>query len=149
MTQASHDEPTATSTEELREQVEQTRAELGDTVEALAAKTHLKDQAAARADELKGQAVRRSMQLKKKVVDLVRRTRDRLPVPVKDRGALAAERARVKAFQAGQLWDEKVPESVRQKTAQGVQAARDNHRILLAASGGAVVVWFARRRLKG
>lgn len=38
MTQPPNDEPTASSPEELREQVEQTRSELGETVEALAAK---------------------------------------------------------------------------------------------------------------
>ncbi|MFE4582752.1 DUF3618 domain-containing protein, partial [Streptomyces chartreusis] len=40
-----HDDPTAASPEELREQVEQTRAELGETVQALTAKTDLKTRA--------------------------------------------------------------------------------------------------------
>ncbi|WP_436847998.1 DUF3618 domain-containing protein [Streptomyces coeruleorubidus] len=45
MTQPPHDESTASSSEELREQVEQTRHELGETVEDLAAKTDVKSRA--------------------------------------------------------------------------------------------------------
>ncbi|MEV6483676.1 DUF3618 domain-containing protein [Streptomyces sp. NPDC051576] len=58
MTQPPDDEPTATSTEELREQVEQTRHELGDTVQALADKADVKARAqtTTRAAELTGQA---------------------------------------------------------------------------------------------
>ncbi|MBB1244501.1 DUF3618 domain-containing protein [Streptomyces durbertensis] len=42
MTQPPHDEPTADSVAELREQVEQTRRELGETVGSLAAKADVK-----------------------------------------------------------------------------------------------------------
>jgi len=42
--------------EEIREDIEQTREELGDTVAAMAEKTDVKRQAKAKAEELKGQA---------------------------------------------------------------------------------------------
>jgi hypothetical protein len=47
------------------------------------------------------------------------------------------------------VWQEKAPEPVRQRTAQGAQLARDNRKVLLAAAGVAVVVWLACRRRKG
>jgi hypothetical protein len=64
MTQPPHDEQTTSSPEELREQVERTRAELGDTVEALAAKTDVKTRAHDKAAELKGQAAAKAGKLK-------------------------------------------------------------------------------------
>jgi chromosome segregation ATPase len=42
--------------EEIREEIEQTREELGETVEALAAKTDVKAQARSRIEELKRRA---------------------------------------------------------------------------------------------
>jgi ElaB/YqjD/DUF883 family membrane-anchored ribosome-binding protein len=44
--------------EEIREDIDQTREELGDTVAAMAEKTDVKKQAQAKAEELKGQAQR-------------------------------------------------------------------------------------------
>jgi uncharacterized protein DUF3618 len=44
------------SPEEIRRDIEETRAELGDTVEALAAKTDVKGQAKAKAEEVKRSA---------------------------------------------------------------------------------------------
>ncbi|MEU6889786.1 DUF3618 domain-containing protein [Streptomyces viridosporus] len=153
MTQPPHDEPTASSPDELREQVEQTREEHGQTVEALAAKTDVKsraqDKAAAKAGELKEQTAVKAEELKTKAAGLAHQAQDRLPDPVKDKAAQAAGQARAKAAQAGQTWQEKAPEPVRVKTAQGAQLARDNRNLLLAAAGVAVVVWLACRRRKG
>jgi hypothetical protein len=53
MTEPPHDEPTASSPEELREQVEHTREELGQTVETPAAKTDVKARAQEKAAEVK------------------------------------------------------------------------------------------------
>jgi ElaB/YqjD/DUF883 family membrane-anchored ribosome-binding protein len=44
--------------EEIRDNIEQTREELGDTVAAMAEKTDVKKQAQAKAEELRGQAER-------------------------------------------------------------------------------------------
>jgi ElaB/YqjD/DUF883 family membrane-anchored ribosome-binding protein len=50
-------ETTQKTPEELREEIEQTRQELGDTVEALAEKTDVKTQAKVRIDSLKDSAL--------------------------------------------------------------------------------------------
>lgn len=47
--------------DQIREEIEQTRAELGDTVEALGAKTDVKGRADAKVEEIKGN-VRESVQ---------------------------------------------------------------------------------------
>ncbi|USQ85199.1 DUF3618 domain-containing protein [Streptomyces phaeoluteigriseus] len=72
MTQPPHDEPTASSPEELCEQIEGTRRELGATVQVLADRTDV----GSRAREKAAEAVRR------------------LPQPVRDnRGAVIAAAA--------------------------------------------------------
>jgi uncharacterized protein DUF3618 len=52
--------------DEIREDIEQTREELGDTVAAVAEKTDVKQQARAKADELKGQANAKAKELSAK-----------------------------------------------------------------------------------
>ena len=61
---AADQEQESRSPEEIRADIEQTRAEVGDTVEALAAKTDVKSQAKQRIEELKGTARQRADQLK-------------------------------------------------------------------------------------
>jgi hypothetical protein len=51
---------------EIREDIEQTREELGDTVAAMAEKTDVKQQARAKAGELKGQAGAKAKELSAK-----------------------------------------------------------------------------------
>jgi hypothetical protein len=55
------------SAEQLRAEIEETRADLGDTVEALAAKTDVKTRAREKADELKRSATEKKEQLVAKV----------------------------------------------------------------------------------
>jgi F0F1-type ATP synthase assembly protein I len=52
--------------EEIREDIEQTREELGETVAAMAEKTDVKQQAKAKAEELKGQAGAKAKELSDK-----------------------------------------------------------------------------------
>ncbi|MGW1068306.1 DUF3618 domain-containing protein [Streptomyces aureus] len=120
MTQPPHDEATASSPEELREQVEKTRQELGQTVQALAAKTDLQARAQEKAAEVKQQAAAKAGELK------------------------------AKAAQAASQVQDKIPDPVKGKAARGAQAARDNRTLLVAAAAGTVlVVWLAWRRRKG
>jgi F0F1-type ATP synthase assembly protein I len=49
--------------EEIREDIERTREELGDTVAAVAGRTDVKQQAKAKAEELKGQAGAKTKEL--------------------------------------------------------------------------------------
>jgi chromatin segregation and condensation protein Rec8/ScpA/Scc1 (kleisin family) len=56
--------------EEIREDIEQTREELGDTVAAMAEKTDVKKQAQAKAEELKGQATAKARELGDKAKEI-------------------------------------------------------------------------------
>ena len=53
-----------TEAQELREEIEETRGELGDTVEQLSAKADVKAQAQAKVDETKHQAQAKAAQVK-------------------------------------------------------------------------------------
>ncbi len=96
---------------------------------------------------LKGQAALQTGHLKEKAAEAAALVQYKLPEPVKDTTAQAAGQVRAKAGEAGQLWKETVPEPVRDKTAQGARLARENPKVLPAASGAqAVMVWLGRRR---
>ncbi|MEU5315052.1 DUF3618 domain-containing protein [Streptomyces sp. NPDC021562] len=130
MTQPPHDEPTAADPQELREQVEQTRAELGETVQALAAKTDVKARARQKGAEVKEQAAVKGGQLK-------------------EQAAAKAGELRAKAVDVAHQTQERLPEPVRDRTVQGARLAQDNRKVLLTVAGAAVVVWMACRRMKG
>jgi hypothetical protein len=65
--------------EEIREDIERTRGDLGDTVEALAAKTDVKGQAKQRVDEIKG-----NLQTKRE--ELTGKARQAAPESARDGG---------------------------------------------------------------
>jgi hypothetical protein len=56
--------------EEIRDDIEQTRDELGETVAALAEKTDVKQQTRAKAEELKGQATAKARELGDKAKEM-------------------------------------------------------------------------------
>ncbi|HEY6550529.1 MAG TPA: DUF3618 domain-containing protein, partial [Solirubrobacterales bacterium] len=56
--------------EEIREDIEQTREELGGTVAAMAEKTDVKQQAQAKTEELKGQASAKAKELSEKAKEV-------------------------------------------------------------------------------
>ncbi|MER7760949.1 DUF3618 domain-containing protein [Streptomyces sp. NPDC097619] len=127
MSEPDHEDTDAPTPEELREQVERTRADLGRTVEALAAKAdvkarardkavEVKEQAAAAAGEWMEQAGAKAAVLNHKAVGPAHRGRDRAPEPVRGR------------------------------TAGGVRTARENSLLLVAAGALAVAIWLVRRR---
>ncbi|MET7608382.1 DUF3618 domain-containing protein [Streptomyces avermitilis] len=150
MTQPPHDEPTASSPEQLRKQIEQTRHELGETVEDLAAKTDVKARAQEKATALKEQAGAKAAELtgqvKAKAAETAHLVQDKLPDPVKDKATAAAEQVKAKAGQAGQVWQDKAPEPVRAKAHQGVEAARANRTALIVVGSVAVAAWLLLRR---
>ncbi|MFD8572620.1 DUF3618 domain-containing protein [Streptomyces sp. NPDC059639] len=127
--QSPRGKPAASESEELRERVERTRAELGDTVEALAAKAdvkgrakdraaQVKDQATAKADALRAQTTDTVDAVRTKVSDIAHQAQDKLTGP---------------------------------PGAQGSRSVRDHRAALLVAvaSTGALVLWLTRRRRKG
>ncbi|MEU0175090.1 DUF3618 domain-containing protein [Streptomyces massasporeus] len=132
MTQPPHDEPTARSQQELREQVEHTRHELGDTVQALAdradVKTRAREKAVAVREQAGAKAQEWSGQARAKAAQVAHTVEEKLPEPVKQKGAVAAQGAKEKAAQAEQVWQDKAPQQVR------------DHRAALLAGAGAVLV---------
>ncbi|MEE4546241.1 DUF3618 domain-containing protein [Streptomyces sp. V4-01] len=122
MSEPSKDPQTTPTPEDLREHVEQTRAELGETVAALSAKTDVTAQAKEKTAQVKEQVAVKASELKAK--------------------------AKTTAAHAGEVWEEKAPEHVRQKAAEGTQVARDHRTALLAALGAitvALLVWRSRK----
>lgn len=63
----SDQEQTTKTPDEIREEIEQTREQLGDTVEALGAKTDVKGRAQEKVEEVKGTARAKVEEVKEKV----------------------------------------------------------------------------------
>ncbi|MFF1520206.1 DUF3618 domain-containing protein [Streptomyces sp. NPDC058305] len=146
MTHSSTDQHSTPTPAELREQIEHTRHELGDTVQALADRTDVKARAQQKAGELKEQAVAKAGELKLQATKATSQVQDKLPDPVKEKAARAAGQARATAAEAGRVWEEKAPAPLRQKTAQTAQLAREHRTLLLVAAAGITVLWLARRK---
>ncbi|MFD8735971.1 DUF3618 domain-containing protein [Streptomyces sp. NPDC059618] len=142
------DRPSAPGPDHLREQIEQTRHDLGQTVQALADKTDVKARAQHRAGELKEQAVDKADEVKAQAAEAATQVQDRLPDSVKDTAAQAAEQVRSATARAGRMWAEKAPEPLRQQTARSAQLARDHRTVLLAVAAGMTVLWLVGRRRK-
>ena len=64
---------------QIREEIEETRHELGDTVEALAEKTDVKAQAKAKVDDVKAQAQAKAEEAKAKAKELGDKAKEAAP----------------------------------------------------------------------
>ncbi|MFD0395076.1 DUF3618 domain-containing protein [Streptomyces nogalater] len=127
MTQPPHDEPTASSPEELRDQVEQTRHELGETVEALAAKTDVKARAQEKAAEVKEQAATKAAEVKVQAAVKAAEVKEQAAVKaaeVKEQAAAKAVRLKDKAGGLAHQAQDRLPDPVLETTAQGARWAR-------------------------
>jgi len=67
------------SPEEIRQEIDQTREELGDTVEALAAKTDVKAQVSGRVEAIKQDAASRVETLKQDAAERVDKAKEAVP----------------------------------------------------------------------
>ncbi|WP_405785818.1 DUF3618 domain-containing protein [Streptomyces sp. NBC_01367] len=114
--------PASPGSAELRDQVERTRDELGQTVEALAAKADIKAQAKEKTAAVKGQAA--------------------------EKAALVSDQIREKTGHAARLVKDMTPDPLLEKAGQAATAARANRTPLLAV-GAAVVVFLLVRRSRG
>ncbi|MER5312603.1 DUF3618 domain-containing protein [Streptomyces sp. NPDC002773] len=128
----------APTPEELREQVEHARDELGQTVEALAAKADVKAQA-------KEKATLVGDQLREKAAHAAQLVKNKTPDPVLDKAAHAAAQVRETATRAGQLAAEKTPDPVREKAESAATMAKANRTPLVAAAVAFVVFLLLRR----
>jgi Protein of unknown function (DUF3618) len=116
---------------ELRQEIERTREQLGETVEQLAAKTDVKRRARAKATELAGRARRTAAQARTQAATQVSNVR----------GQLQAKAAPVR---------EATPEPVRRAVAQGASAAQERRVPLAVAAvtliaGYLVFRWWRKR----
>ncbi|MFF8537526.1 DUF3618 domain-containing protein [Streptomyces sp. SAS_267] len=146
MTHTPADQQSTPTPDQLREQVEQTRHALGQTVQALADKTDVKVRAQRKAGHLKERAVVIADEVKARAATVTSRAGDKLPGSVKDKAAQASGRVRVTAGQAGRMWEERAPVPLRQTAARSARLARDNRTVLLVAAAGVTVLWLAGRR---
>jgi uncharacterized protein DUF3618 len=163
----------ADNVRELRQEIEQTRGQLGETVERLVAKTDVKararDQSAALAGQLKGQAG----QARTQAVERARKMRDQLaghaggtrePTVLLDSTArrqpsarIAAAGAMVRQTVPASIWQavpasvrQAVPEPVRRAAAKAADGTRERRVELMTAAGVlvacGVAIWWRRRR---
>ncbi|WKD36678.1 DUF3618 domain-containing protein [Streptomyces xanthophaeus] len=109
--------------DELREQVERTRDELGQTIEALAYKADIKAQAKEKTAAVKEQAAEKT--------------------------AVVADRIRVRTRHTAQLVRDTTPDPVLDKAARAARTARAHRKPLLVAGASLVVLLLLVRRSRG
>ncbi|MEV7129540.1 DUF3618 domain-containing protein [Streptomyces sp. NPDC093260] len=138
--------------DELRQQIERTRSQLGDTVEELAAKADVKGRARARAADLKDKAGALTVQLRSTAAQAGHRVQERTALAghrVQEKTAEAGHRAQLTAQRAGHT----TGDSVRRPVSGAVEACRRHPRqlVIVGAVGAAVLVvgLLARRRGSG
>jgi len=134
--------------QQLEQEIEQTREQLGETVEQLAAKADVKGRARAKAAEVSERVKNKTSQAQNEVAAGAESARSQLAA--KD---AAARQKALSASGAGKgqlhrrvaavgtpLW-EATPEPLRRPVARGATTARQ-HRVPLAAAAGAVIAGY-------
>ncbi|MFF4426505.1 DUF3618 domain-containing protein [Streptomyces sp. NPDC001549] len=109
--------------DELREQVEHTRDELGQTIEALAYKADIKAQAKEKTAAVREQAAEKT--------------------------AVVADQIRVRARHAVQLVKDTTPDPVLDKACRAARVARANRKPLLVAGASLALLLLLVRRSRG
>ncbi|MFE0806665.1 DUF3618 domain-containing protein [Streptomyces sp. NPDC058794] len=137
--------------DELRQQIEQTRSQLGDTVEELAGKADVKGRAKARAADLRDKAGAMTVQLRSSAAHAghaVQGRASRAGHAVQDKAGQAGHTVQDKAGRAGHTAERRVPQRAR----GAVRAGLGHPRAVLvagAAAGAVVVAGVLRRRHRG
>lgn len=147
------------ATQQLRDEIERTREDLGATVQELAAKVDVKSRAQAKAAELGGQVTWQAKSVMAQARKLATRTGQQAAQAGKQAGSRAGSAsgaiaattagARQKALAAGKA----VPAPVRQSAAKGTVTARKYRGPLSAGAGAtgllvaiAIIIWLRRKR---
>jgi hypothetical protein len=134
--------------QELREDIEQTRQRLGETVERLAAKADVKSQARAKAAELAGRVKTVAAASRTKAADRAGSVRGQLTgriAVVRQQAAAGSKgRGQMKA-RVAPAW-EAAPEPVRRAVAKGASTAKQRRAPLGAALVTLIVCYVAVRR---
>ncbi|MFF9409660.1 DUF3618 domain-containing protein [Streptomyces anandii] len=137
--------------DELRQQIEQTRSRLGDTVEELAAKADVKGRAKARAADLRDKAGAMTVQLRSTAAQAGHRAQEKATRAghlAQERVTHAGHRAQEKASHAGHGVQDRVAQaghtvevSVPHSVNDAVEACRRNPRpVMIASAAGALLV---------
>lgn len=126
--------------DELRQQIEQTRSRLGDTVEELAAKADVKGRAKARAADLRDKAGAMTVQLRSSAVHAGHRAQEKASQAghrAQEKASQAGHGVQDRVAQAGHTVEHSVPHSVN----DAVAVCRRNPRsLMIAGAAGAVLV---------
>ncbi|MGX6751792.1 DUF3618 domain-containing protein [Streptomyces xantholiticus] len=136
---SSNTEPGSPSAEELREQVEHTREELGETVEAFAAKADVKSRVKQTAAGVKDDTGLKVAHAKEQVAATAAAISDKLREKT-------PPRLQDTAHQAAEMLRDKTPQPVHDKAHQATQAARGNPKLLAGAAALAVVLLMLVKR---
>jgi hypothetical protein len=134
--------------EELKQQIEQHRDQLGETVEQLAAKTDVKGRARAKVAGLSGrvksttgqagkQAADRAVSIRSQFASQTAATRQKAV----SAGGTGKNRLQTRAAAVGAPVWEATPEQVRRAVARGASTARQ-HRLPLAVAAGALILGY-------
>ncbi|MGW1493231.1 DUF3618 domain-containing protein [Streptomyces sp. NPDC002402] len=141
MTDKSRNNDSVPTADELREQVEGTRLELGQTVDALSAKADIKAQAQQKATKVK-------TQVQDKAAHALHVAHDKTPEPVREKAAHAKQQLTEKAQVLGAKIQDTTPEPVHDRAGQMAQVARGNRKLLIAGATVLTVILLARSRRK-
>lgn len=137
-----------TDPEQLRQDIERTREELGETVEALIAKADVKARARERVGELSGRLREATTQAREQATAKVGQARSQIAGRSADAKHAAAgtavptDQLQARAAAVGQTLRGATPDPV-QKAAQRAMATASQRRVMIAAAAvGVVVVGF-------
>ncbi|MFJ9523169.1 DUF3618 domain-containing protein [Kitasatospora sp. NPDC101801] len=145
------DQEPAPTFERLREQIEDTREELGHTIEALSGKADGKMRLHDQATAVKDQAAAKGAELTDRIHDAaehgVQLLKDHTPDPLLDRAARAAQRLREKTARAARS-AYRTPDVAWQESGPMADPARARRLPLLAGGAAVVVLLIAVRRVR-
>jgi hypothetical protein len=140
--------------DELRQQIERTRSQLGDTVEQLAARADVKGRARARAADLRDKAGAMTVQLRSTAAQAGHRVQERASHAghtvqekathaghtVQERTSRAGHTVQDRAAHAGHAVEHAVPGPVSNAVGDAVQVCRRHPRSLMIAGAAGVVL---------